>query len=323
MTRIRRTQPHPGGGLPGTDRGGVRFGILGSGHVGTEVARALLGPQDDQGTMRGATVVLTRRTSGAVTRRPLDAAHAAQPLGPGAIWHHLDLVGTTGPRGPAGAGFSHVPRLFAGCRVVLVTFPVTGDGEPSQSFYAYLRDALATLVESGTAICLLSSTSAYLQPSGVVTESSAWDSEHPRYAAEEELRQQLGATVIPLAGLFGHGRDPLRWLADGRIKDLSGAVNLIHHEDAGLCVATILSDPLLQRGERINVATGELHWWAELALVHRITPAGMTPAQVADALSAARYSQSTGGFRARLISNDKLLERYGELRSLSFRRVGN
>lgn len=309
MTKIRRTQSVVPGRENAIPPGVVRFGIIGSGHVGQATARALLSSRSQENSSVPPTeVLLTYRSSGPPWSRP------------GVLWRPLDL--TTDVRVPrSSAGFADVARIFAGCRAVLVPFPVVGEEQPSEAFFESLRAGLGALAAAGTAVCVLSSTSAYRQASGVVSEESPWDTSQARFAAEEELRLSIGATVIPLSGLFGPGRDPLVWLAEGRIRDLSGSVNLIHHDDAGVCVAEILKRP--RRGERINVASGELHWWAALAHEHRIVPPGLTRAQVADALARCGHSQVGGLVSGRLISNAKLLASYEDLRSLIFRRVGD
>jgi nucleoside-diphosphate-sugar epimerase len=287
----------------------VRFGVLGGGYVGQAAARALLsGFADTEVSSAGPlAVTMTYRS-----RAPTEGKD------PRIEWHRLELSHDVNPVRQSSQGFEDCVALFQGCRTLLVTLPVAGGAQGTPRFFELLEHALERIAQSGSALCVLSSTSAYVQHSGVVTESSPWSADNPRFLAEERLRQRLGATILPLAGLFGDGRDPLRWIAEGRISDLRGAVNLIHHVDAGHCVAQVLMAP--RSGERINISSGELHWWARLALENNVLPPGVSRTEVA--ALAASVGSSPGAPPPRLISNDKLLQTYESLRHHVFLRVG-
>jgi hypothetical protein len=252
-----------------------------------------------------------------LTFRTTPHQQGLQSRAPKATWRQLELSA----HGAEDVGFSKIPDVFSGCGCVLLTFPITGEGDPSLAFSYSMTRHLKDLVASGTKLCILSSTGAYLQRSGVVSESSQWNLDDPRFGAEETLRQELGATVIVLSGLFGGDRNPLDWLASGRIRNLGGSVNLIHHQDAGICVAAIMRRPI--EGQRINVVSGELHWWAQLALDHQVFPPGLHAASVSEMLAEVRRSLAIDPLRERVISNALLLEQYPELRQLNFRRVGD
>jgi nucleoside-diphosphate-sugar epimerase len=129
-------------------------------------------------------------------------------------------------------------------------------------------------------LIVLGSTSAYLtrEPDEWVSEETPLDLAQPRVAGEESLRQS-GATVLQLAGIWGPGRDPIRWLLDGRVRNGLKHVNLAHVDDILAAISAVIAAP--RPGERLNVCDGEPRRWREhvaaLAAEGRLPPAFELP----------------------------------------------
>ena len=118
-------------------------------------------------------------------------------------------------------------------------------------------------------IIVLGSTSAYDAPSQSteypppwIDESAPIDLTKPRVQGEEYLRNDLGAIVLRVAGIYGPGRNPLDWIRQGRVSPSRKYVNLIHVEDlAAICLAALDRG---QPGEVYNVSDGQPHTWNEV-----------------------------------------------------------
>ena len=110
---------------------------------------------------------------------------------------------------------------------VLWTFPAASTLE---------EEALAVeLYETffqGLRVVVYGSTSAYRvqQEDEWVTEETELDLGQIRARTEEKLREK-GACILHLAGIFGPGRDPLRWYERGLIQAGLSYLNLIHVQD--------------------------------------------------------------------------------------------
>lgn len=145
---------------------------------------------------------------------------------------------------------------------IIWTFPAAqneAEQKLANSFFSSLRAA-------DKKVAILASTSAYLtQESGeIVTEKTPLDLSQIRVRTEEELRLQ-GAFLLHLAGIYGPGRDPVRWLHKGLIKDYGSFINLIHISDICECLnAWSVGSGL--RGERINASDGRHRTWAQLVV---------------------------------------------------------
>jgi nucleoside-diphosphate-sugar epimerase len=276
-----------------SDAPATQIGILGHGYVGTATARALLRLGRDSGDRIALSIGY---------RGTLPAAAAEAELA-GVEWLPLNLNDDT------------LVSSMGKCKVLLVTFPMrAADSDntfAAEQLFKQLMQ-LTHLNDTGVSVCLLSSTSGYSQSEGVITEDSTWICDESRFGFEERLRLDGRATVIPLVGLFGGKRDPRQWLLKGMIKDLSRSVNLISHDDAGLCVAKILRNP--PQGQRINVGPGLCSRWMDiardcdiLAVLPNVQDAGKEPSSPESPL--------------RLVSNERLLGRYPELRHYSFATV--
>jgi hypothetical protein len=272
------------------DAPALQIGILGHGYVGTATARALMRLGRDSGDRIALSIGY---------RGPLPAAAAEAELA-GAEWLSINI------------NDGSLVTSMSKCKVLLVTFPLRAADSVNTSAAVQLFKQLMQLTERGVAVCLLSSTSGYSQSEGVITEDSTWICDESRFGFEERLRLDGLATVIPLVGLFGGKRDPRQWLLKGMIKDLNRSVNLISHDDAGLCVAKILKNP--PQGQRINVGPGFCSRWMDIARDCGILAA------LPNAPGAGKAHLSQEG-AIRLVSNERLLGRYPELRHYSFATV--
>jgi len=141
-------------------------------------------------------------------------------------------------------------------------FPAT----PLKQVQAFAR----TLDAQPRRIVVLGSTSAYDAPSRQSTEyPPPWIDESapinltiPRVQGEEYLRNELGAIVLRVAGIYGPGRNPLDWVRQGRVGPSRKYVNLIHVEDlAAVCLAAIEKG---KPGEAYNVSDGQPYIWSEI-----------------------------------------------------------
>jgi nucleoside-diphosphate-sugar epimerase len=145
---------------------------------------------------------------------------------------------------------------------VIWCFPAT----PLKQVQAFAR----TLDAQPRRIVVLGSTSAYDAPSRQSTEyPPPWIDESapinltiPRVQGEEYLRNELGAIVLRVAGIYGPGRNPIDWIRTGRVSPSRKYVNLIHVEDlATICLAALEHG---KPGETYNVSDGQPHTWNEI-----------------------------------------------------------
>lgn len=121
---------------------------------------------------------------------------------------------------------------------------------------------------SARRLVVLGSTSAYEveesqnYPPQWIDETAPIDLTKPRVLGEEFLRQKHGAIVLRVAGIYGHGRNPLTWIRQGRVSPSRKYVNLIHVEDlAAICLAAVEKGT---PGEVYNVSDGQPHTWSEI-----------------------------------------------------------
>jgi len=118
-------------------------------------------------------------------------------------------------------------------------------------------------------LVVLSSTSAYQvsdhsteYPPPWIDESAPIDLTKLRVQGEEYLRNELGAIVLRVAGIYGPGRNPLDWIRQGRVGPSRKYVNLIHVEDLSAICLTALDHG--KPGETYNVSDGTPHTWNEI-----------------------------------------------------------
>lgn len=118
-------------------------------------------------------------------------------------------------------------------------------------------------------LVVLGSTSAYetaddstTYPPPLIDEAAPIDRTKPRVQGEEYLRNELGAILLRVTGIYGPGRNPLDWITQGRVGPSKKYVNLIHGEDlAGICLAAIGKGT---PSESYNVSDGTPYTWKEI-----------------------------------------------------------
>jgi hypothetical protein len=85
----------------------------------------------------------------------------------------------------------------------------------------------------------------------------------PRVQGEEFLRNECGAIVLRVAGIYGPGRNPVDWVRQGRVSPSRKYVNLIHVEDlAAICLLALEKG---KPGEAYNVSDGQPRTWHEIS----------------------------------------------------------
>ncbi|MCJ1263017.1 hypothetical protein MMC22_002887 [Lobaria immixta] len=126
--------------------------------------------------------------------------------------------------------------LLPSATTVLVTFPLTGEGQSKQitSVYRKVHGHTNNWIQLGS--------------TGIFTAShwndhnSSYNKESPRAIAEDELLE-LGGCVLNLAGLYGGERTPKNWVT--RVaktkEEVKGkkALHLIHGEDVGQAIIAV------------------------------------------------------------------------------------
>ncbi len=117
-------------------------------------------------------------------------------------------------------------------------------------------------------LVVLGSTSAYdvstsiEYPPSWVDETAPVDLSKHRVKGEELLRNNYGAIVLRVSGIYGHGRNPIEWIRTGRVNRSRKYVNLIHVEDlVSFCLAALMhADP----SGIYNVSDGNPRTWMEI-----------------------------------------------------------
>lgn len=113
-------------------------------------------------------------------------------------------------------------------------------------------------------VVVLGSTSSFLNslPGELVDETFSLDMSQPRVVAEEELRKR-SAFILCLAGIYGPGRDPCRWLLNGLIKNSLSFINLIHISDiVNILDCWVQSEGF--HGQRIIASDGRHRRWNDV-----------------------------------------------------------
>jgi hypothetical protein len=141
---------------------------------------------------------------------------------------------------------------------VLWCFPAA----PIEAVRHFARD------RSWSRLVVLGSTSAYDvgsssdSPPPWMDETAAVDLNKPRVQGEEFLRHECGAVLLRVAGIYGPGRHPYRWIRSGRVGLSDKYVNLIHVEDlAEICLAALQYGV---PGGAYNVSDGIPRTWREI-----------------------------------------------------------
>jgi hypothetical protein len=121
---------------------------------------------------------------------------------------------------------------------------------------------------SWTRLVVLGSTSSYdvgsspESPPPWNDETAPVDLDKPRVQGEELLRRDCGAVLLRVAGIYGPGRHPYRWIRSGLVRVSDKYVNLIHVEDlAAICLAALQYGV---PGSAYNVSDGIPRTWREI-----------------------------------------------------------
>lgn len=106
-------------------------------------------------------------------------------------------------------------------------------------------------------VVIYGSTSSYLvgTEGEWVTEETPLNLAQVRTRTEEKLRQK-GACILQLAGIFGPGRDPVKWYEKGYIQTGLSYLNLIHLRDIVSITQQMFSLEKIA-GERFNLSNGK------------------------------------------------------------------
>lgn len=117
-------------------------------------------------------------------------------------------------------------------------------------------------------VVVLGSTSAYdvggchEYPPPWIDETAPIDLSKPRVQGEEFLRNECGAVVLRVAGIYGPGRNPYDWIKSGRVRLSDKYINLIHVADlAEICVTALQCG---RPGTTYNVSDGVPRTWREI-----------------------------------------------------------
>jgi nucleoside-diphosphate-sugar epimerase len=156
----------------------------------------------------------------------------------------------------------------------VVTFPPEGT---APAFWEVLARKARRMV-------LLGTTGIYRREGAgrpVLTESTPLVADHPRAAAETELADR-GGVVLRLAGIYGAGRNPGRWVREGRLVYEDRQLNLVHVED--ICRAVLFLTVHPHPDPVYNLSDGQVHTARDLidllvdraALEHPRTPVNGT-----------------------------------------------
>jgi hypothetical protein len=95
-----------------------------------------------------------------------------------------------------------------------------------------------------------------------IDETAPIDVTKARVQGEEFLRNNCGAIVLRVAGIYGPGRNPIDWIRRGRVGPSRKYVNLIHVEDlASICLHALERGTA---GEAYNVSDGQPRTWKEI-----------------------------------------------------------
>lgn len=133
-----------------------------------------------------------------------------------------------------------------------------GRGNQRSQYPKHIQKLSKLLASTNQQVVMYSSTSAYKERMGIVTESDALPdpkSDNVILAAESELKTIIPDSIIlRLGGLFGSDRHPVKYLA-GREGISSGdaPVNLVHREDVIAATISVMSQKA--KNEIFNVCS--------------------------------------------------------------------
>lgn len=152
--------------------------------------------------------------------------------------------------------------LLPPAETVLVTFPLTGEGQSKQitSLYRKVHGHTNNWIQLG-------STGIFSAPYWN-DHNSSYNKDAPRAIAEDELLE-LGGCVLNLAGLYGGERNPKNWVVRvAKSKEevkWKRALHLIHGEDVGWAVIAVHGN--FTKGKRWLLTDLRVYDWWDLIQV--------------------------------------------------------
>lgn len=114
---------------------------------------------------------------------------------------------------------------------------------------------------SGIPTVVCSTTSLYQRDGATICESSPLDTGHVRFPQEQSLANW--ARLVRLSGIYGPGRNPRDWLANGRVIPNPRQVNFIHIDDIKTILVAAATTP--DWPATVNAADGQEHTWQQIA----------------------------------------------------------
>lgn len=162
-------------------------------------------------------------------------------------------------------------------KTVLITFPLTGEGQSRQILEGY---AATHKQSNGSSEAGSSSRTQWIQlgSTGIyqiesqelwVTRHSKYNNTNARAIAEDELIG-LGGCVLNLAGLWGGERQPRKWVdrvADSKEKVRGKtSLHMVHGDDVARAIVAVMGKWEKARGQRWMLTDGFVYdWWALFA----------------------------------------------------------
>lgn len=123
----------------------------------------------------------------------------------------------------------------------------------TKAFWESHKNQLGQVVVVSTTSCLSHTNNQ------TVDENCEWNLDRVRCQCEAYLLKQ-GATIVMSSGIYGPGRNPLRWLEKGLIQDEKGWVNLIHVED----LAQIILQATKHPGQTFLANDNQKYIWKDI-----------------------------------------------------------
>lgn len=173
-----------------------------------------------------------------------------------------------------------LPQYLVGVGIFIITVPPRGAG------YIEKLERTINQLSVESKVIYISSTSIYPDTNGLVKEGDEVDKVSPHsgisiYQVEKVFKNQFKyATVVRMAGLYGPGRKPGKFLTGKYgVKGPENPVNLVHQED---CIG-IIKSVIIQNswGEAINACADE-HPTREEFYTAAAIKLGLTPPEFSD-----------------------------------------
>lgn len=159
------------------------------------------------------------------------------------------------------------------CRTVLITFPLTGQGQSSHLFTSYVQSHDGNKAEFNFIQLGSSGIFTIPQQDQWITRHSRYDTSNSRGIAEDELKA-LGGCILNLSGLWGGERQPKNWI--GRVaatkEQLASktSLHLVHGLDVARSILAVHCNFEKAKGERfVSSSVIWCHRWMTEFATHR------------------------------------------------------